>query len=139
MRAVPRCRKPVGDGAMRVRTVRAVMVIRAVQAALQVGLDVVARRPGPPPARIMPWLMPAAWRCASLSRPCEVLAGWVMVVLVSPRLAVIEQTRVASITGRRWPAPLGVGALHDEGHHRAAQPDCCAIASACCGCEGRPG
>ena len=34
--------------------------------------------------------MPAAWRCASVRRPCEVLAGWVMVVLVSPRLAVMR-------------------------------------------------
>ena len=48
--------------------------------------------------RIIPWVMPAAIRCSSLSRPCDVLAGWVIVVLVSPRLAVIEQTRVLSMT-----------------------------------------
>ena len=48
--------------------------------------------------RIAPWVMPAARRCASVSRPCVVLDGWVIAVFVSPRLAVIDATRVCSIT-----------------------------------------
>ena len=39
----------------------------------------------------------AALRCASVKRPCGCLPG-VMVVLVSPRLAVMLQMRVLSIT-----------------------------------------
>ena len=56
----------------------------------------------PTATRIRPCVMPAAWRCSSVSRPCEVLAGWVIVVLVSPRLAVIEQTCGASITWKAF-------------------------------------
>src|SRR6185436_4953617 len=42
VRAVPRCRKPVGDGAMRVRTLRVIESLgsKGLQAAQQVGLDV---------------------------------------------------------------------------------------------------
>ena len=42
--------------------------------------------------------MPEAARASALMRPCVVLAGWVIVVLVSPRLAVIEITFVLSTT-----------------------------------------
>jgi len=62
----------------------------------------------PTATRTMPWTIPAAWRCTSVRRPCEVLAGWVMVVLVSPRLAVIEQIRVLSMT---WNAFLRAAAI----------------------------
>ena len=52
-----------------------------------------------------PWPIPAAWRCSSVKRPCEVLAGWVMVVLVSPRLAVMLHTCVLSITWKARSRP----------------------------------
>ena len=48
--------------------------------------------------RIRPWPTPAAWRCSSVKRPCEVLAGWVMVVFTSPKLAVMLHSNVLSIT-----------------------------------------
>jgi hypothetical protein len=63
-----------------------------------------------------------------------VVAGWVIVVFTSPRLPVIDSNRVESIT-----------------FHAASRPPftskdttpppvfCWRIASACCGCEGRPG
>ena len=107
---------------------------------LQVGLDVVARRPGPSPRGSCPARCRrpgAALRSAGRAR-CW--TGWVIVVLVSPRLAVIEQMRVASITAKA-PGPR-------RGRRRARfttkdttappMPPCCAIASACCGCEGKP-
>ena len=96
----------------------------------------------PTATRTIPWTMPAAWRCASVSRPCEVLAGWVMVVLVSPRLAVIERISVESI---RWKAFLRAaagspaGAATTKETTAPPQPRCCAIASACWGCDASPG
>src|SRR5680860_789706 len=44
-------------------------------------------------------LMPANSRCSSVRRPCVVVAGCVMVLLVSPRLAVIESRRVLRMRG----------------------------------------
>ena len=74
--------------------------------------------------------MPAAWRCASVSRECEVLAGWVMVVLVSPRLAVIEHTRVLSITWnalrRARSGPPSCSPLTMNDTTAPPQPACCA-------------
>ena len=43
-------------------------------------------------------VMPARARASSLIRPCVVVEGCVIVVLVSPRLAVIDNSRVPSIT-----------------------------------------
>ncbi len=65
----------------------------------------------PTAKRIMPWVMPAARRWSSVKRPWVVLDGWVMVVLVSPRLAVIEHTCVLSITAKACAA-----------RHRHARP-----------------
>ena len=96
----------------------------------------------PTATRIRPWVMPAAWRCASVSRPCEVLAGWVMVVLVSPRLAVIEHTRVLSITWnalRRAARPAACWPLTMNDTTAPPQPACWRMASACCGCDASPG
>ena len=78
----------------------------------------------PTATRIMPCVMPAARRCSSVRRPCEVLAGCVIVVLVSPRLAVIEQILVLSMTWKAFlrasAAPPRACPSHDERHHRAA-------------------
>jgi hypothetical protein len=71
----------------------------------------------------------------ALSRPCEVVDGWVKVVLVSPRLDVTEQMRVASDTAH---APAR-SPLTTKESTAPPSPDCWAIASACCGCDGRPG
>jgi hypothetical protein len=48
--------------------------------------------------RTSPSVMPALARASGVRRPCVVVAGWVMVVRVSPRLAVIDISRVASIS-----------------------------------------
>jgi hypothetical protein len=54
--------------------------------------------------------MPAAWRCASVSLPCEVLAGWHAMVLVSPRLVASESTcRLSSTWNARWRASSAAG------------------------------
>ena len=77
----------------------------------------------PTATRIIPCVMPAARRCSSVRRPCDVLAGCVMVVFVSPRLAVIEQTSVASMTWKAFFARdrrTVVAAAHDERDHGAA-------------------
>ena len=78
----------------------------------------------PTATRIIPWAMPAACRCSSLSRPCEVLAGCVIVVLVSPRLAVIDRMRVASMTWKAFlraaAAPLSRAATMNDDHRPAA-------------------
>jgi hypothetical protein len=52
----------------------------------------------PTARRSMPWPMPTAWRCSSLSLPCEVVAGCESRVLVSPRLVAMLMTRVRSMT-----------------------------------------
>ena len=114
MRAVPRCRKPVGDGAMRVRTVMS--STRPGRGRGQVFRSSTSSRPTA--RRIMPCVMPAARRWSSLKRPWDVLAGCVIVVLVSPRLAVIEQMRVASITANAAARPPP----GDERDHGAALP-----------------
>src|SRR3569832_2462637 len=43
-------------------------------------------------------LIPAAARASGDKRPCVGVLGWVIVLLVSPRLAVIAMSRVLSIT-----------------------------------------
>ena len=62
--------------------------------------------------RSRPSLMPAAARASGEMRPCVVEAGWVMVVLVSPRLAVMGQ-QLAVIDD--LPGLLA-SALHFEGN-----------------------
>jgi UDP-2,3-diacylglucosamine hydrolase len=85
-----------------------------------------------PPQQAFP--MPEAARASALMRPWVVLAGWVMVLLVSPRLAVIDIRRVASTTFQASSRPPLTS------KETIAPPDFCwRIASACCGCEGRPG
>src|SRR5258706_524172 len=64
-----------------------------------------------------------------------------MVVLVSPRLAVMEQMRVLSMT---WNASLRARAaspwlLTTNDSTAPPTPPCCAIASSCCGCDFKPG
>ena len=49
--------------------------------------------------------MPAAVRASAVIRPCVVEAGWVIVLLVSPRFAVIEMSRVASTTRQAAASP----------------------------------
>ena len=97
--------------------------------------------------RIRPSRMPARSRASGLMRPCVVVAGWVIVVRVSPRFAVIDISRTRSITAqararaaarasrrrprmrrphRRSPAgartgrPAGASAGPDSGHARPA-------------------
>ena len=84
--------------------------------------------------------MPAAWRCSSVRRPCEVVAGWVMMVLVSPRLVAMLSTRVLSITWKALArAASGVVAAHVERHHRAALPRLLAHRELMLRMRGRPG
>jgi hypothetical protein len=82
--------KPVGDGAKRVRTWS---YVQCVQTAGQVGLEVVnvfqAHGHADHALRDAGGLA-----LRFVRRPCDVLAGWVMRVLVSPRLEVIEHMRV---------------------------------------------
>ena len=84
VRVLPRWMKPVGDGAKRVRTRcrarprRDVWRAHSAQAAREVGLRCRRRPRGPTATRISPCVMPAAWRCSSVRRPCEVLAGCVI-------------------------------------------------------------
>src|SRR3569832_123171 len=88
----------------------------------------------PPAIRTRLSLITAAARASGDKRPCVVVLGWVIVLLVSPRLAVIAMSRVLSISFHAasrppltsydiWP-PL---------------PRCCRCASACCGCDASPG
>src|SRR5512135_1073310 len=88
----------------------------------------------PTPMRIRPSLMPAAARASGEMRACVVVAGWVIVVLVSPRLAVMDSSLVLSITRHAAALPPFTS--------NATMPPpvfCCFIANWCCGCEGRPG
>ena len=71
----------------------------------------------PTARRTRPSVMPAAARASGEMRPWVVVAGWVMVLFTSPRLAVIEMSRVASMR-RQAAAP---SALHLERKHRAAR------------------
>ena len=93
--------------------------------------------PRPLPARPRraagPSLMPAAARASAEMRPCVVEAGCVSVVLVSPRLAVIDSSSQESTTRHAsLRAPL-------TSNETMAPPFlCCRIASACCGCDGSP-
>jgi hypothetical protein len=68
-----------------------------------------------------------------------VVAGCVMMVLVSPRLVAMLMTCVLSITWKALRRSVAGRAAHVEGQHGAAQPDCWRIASACCGCDSSPG
>ena len=52
----------------------------------------------PTAIRNNPPVIPAASRASWLIRPCVVVAGWVNVLLVSPRLAVIEINLALSMT-----------------------------------------
>ena len=90
--------------------------------------------PAPRQYGLSPSLMPAASRCSGVMRLCVVEAGWVIVVLVSPRLAVIDSIRVASIS-------FQAASLPPLSSNATMPPPvfCCAIASACCGCDGKPG
>jgi hypothetical protein len=77
----------------------------------------------PTATRIRPWPMPAAWRCSSVRRPCEVVAEWLMMVLVSPRLVAMLMTCALSITLKAfWRSVCGSAAAHVERQHGAAQP-----------------
>ena len=60
----------------------------------------------PTEIRMNPSPMPASWRCSCVRRPWVVVAGWVMVLLVSPRFAVMEMMRVESITRHAAPVRL---------------------------------
>ncbi len=83
---------------------------------------------------ISPWPMPAAWRCASLSRPCEVLAGCETNVLTSPRLVHRVAVRTVSSTAKARARAWSGSALRTSNDNTAPPcPDCCAIASSCCG------
>jgi len=48
----------------------------------------------PTAIRTKPSTMPASFLACGVMRQCVVVAGWVMVVRVSPKLAVIEHRRV---------------------------------------------
>ena len=85
--------------------------------------------------RTSPSPMPAAARCSGVMRLWVVVAGWVMVVLVSPRLAVIDSSpRGVDQLPRRL-----LAALQFEGDDAAAGLLLAPSPVRCCGCDGRPG
>ncbi|MNV83231.1 hypothetical protein D3C71_1770180 [compost metagenome] len=77
--------------------------------------------------------MPAASRSCGVRRPWEVVAGWAMVVLLSPRLVVMEITRVASMKRQAPSLPPLTSKLTT-----APKPLIWRLASSCCGWLGRP-
>src|SRR6185369_6272767 len=125
------------DRRRRVRRTHSVVRPRARSASIS------ATSSSPIATRIIPCVIPAAARCSSLSLPCDVLAGCVIVVLVSPRLAVIEHTCVESMTwnalrrAAAGPPPRSPRTMNET--TAPPLPDCCAIASACCGCDSSAG
>jgi hypothetical protein len=88
----------------------------------------------PTAIRNKPSPMPDAARASAEMRPWVVDAGWVMVVLVSPRLAVIDSRRQLSTT--RQAASRSPLTSKDT---MAPPLACCRIASSCWGCEASPG
>ena len=136
-RMLPRWMKPVGDGAKRVRTVagHAVSEVSRPRARSALMSSTCSR---PTATRIRPWPMPAACRCSSVRRPCEVVAGW-----RDDGLGVAQVGGDAEQTCGAVDDVEGVARAATRGRRparrrtRTAPPcrDCWRIASACCGCD----
>jgi hypothetical protein len=124
----------VGDGAMRVR-IFFVMGSGGqwIQAAREVGLQVLDVLEAPP-RRIMP--ADAGGLALVFGEAAVRGAGRVGDdVCVSPKLAAMLQIRVASMTAKASARPP----FTSKDSTAPPWPFCWRIASACCGCEARPG
>jgi hypothetical protein len=139
VRAVPRCRKPVGDGAMRVRRAVGRCCVHRVQAARQVGLQVAHVLQ--PHGQADHALRDAGGQALRFAQAAVRGAG-----RVGDGGLGVAQVGGDAADARGVDHGEGVAPRASAPSPRTTKdttapplPACCAIASACCGCEAARG